>query len=117
MHGKINNSEISNILKSAKILLLPSKYEGFPLVIVEALSNGVPCIISNTYLNASYLINDERGAIINNFNPEEWIDKIYTILNLDETQYKKLSNNCISFAKENLSFEIFEKKWLKLLIN
>ncbi|WP_036448957.1 glycosyltransferase, partial [Mycoplasmoides pirum] len=116
-HGYFKNDEIEKILDETKILLLPSNFEGFPLVIVEALSNGVPCIISNTYLNASYLINDERGAIINNFNPEEWIDKIYTILNLDETQYKKLSNSCISFAKENLSFEVFENKWLNLLKN
>ncbi|WP_033159848.1 glycosyltransferase family 4 protein [Mycoplasmoides alvi] len=116
-HGFINSEEIQDIYKETKILLLPSKFEGFPLVIVEALSHGIPCIISDTYLNASYLIDNSRGSLIPNFNANVWLNEIEKILNLSEIEYNQLSKKCYEFAKTNLNFQEFKNKWLSLIKN
>lgn len=41
-------SDIPEILASADIMLMPSLYEGFPVVLVESQAAGIPAIISDT---------------------------------------------------------------------
>ena len=46
--GGLGSSDVKIKMQEAKCLVVPSLwYEGFPMVIVEALSNGVPIICSN----------------------------------------------------------------------
>lgn len=117
LHNAFKQEHISEILSKIKVLLLPSKFEGFALVVAEALCHGIPCIVADTYLNANFLIDNSRGKLIKNFNSDEWYKAISTIINLSKEEYKQLSNNCIKFAKEHLSLEQFENKWLKAIEN
>ena len=36
-------------MRKAKAFILPSKYEGMPLVMIEAQAAGLPCLSANTY--------------------------------------------------------------------
>ncbi|WP_033160232.1 glycosyltransferase [Mycoplasmoides alvi] len=117
LHGPFKNENINLILNKVKLLLLPSKYEGFPLIVVEALSHGIPCIIANTYLNASFLIDDTRGKLIDSFDSKLWLEAINKIMNLSNNEYNQLVQNCIEFAKNNLSLEQFENRWLQIVKN
>lgn len=44
-HGSVNN--VNEYLKAADIFILPSKYEGLPVTLVEAQSAGLSCLISD----------------------------------------------------------------------
>ena len=46
-HGYLSNAKIQSLYKKADVLILPSRGEGFPLVILDALSHGV-CIIDSS---------------------------------------------------------------------
>lgn len=106
---------MDKILKNAKLLILPSFFEGFPYVIVEALSNGVPCLVANTFNNASYLVSEARGECINNFDVDYWVKKIKFFQNLDIEEYLNYSKNALNFAKENLTKNKFKDFWIKLI--
>ena len=41
--------DIDVLMRKAKAFILPSKYEGMPLVMIEAQAAGLPCISANTY--------------------------------------------------------------------
>lgn len=43
-----NIDDVHTKLKMTDVFLLPSLYEGFPTVVLEAQAAGVPCVISNT---------------------------------------------------------------------
>lgn len=45
--GRVNRSELSNWYAAADIFLLASGYEGFPYVVVEAVSTGLACVVSD----------------------------------------------------------------------
>ncbi len=53
-------------LKNADILLVPSRYEGFGLVIVEAMALNIPTIATNTTGASDILKNGKYGMIIPN---------------------------------------------------
>jgi len=44
--GSVNNKRLTQLYKNAEIFVMPSLYEGFCLPVVEAMSFGLPCIVS-----------------------------------------------------------------------
>ena len=68
-------NDIPNIMKTADIILIPSKWEGFGLVAVESLATGTQIVASNVPGMSSVLGN--AGFKVNdNANHQEFIDKI-----------------------------------------
>lgn len=41
-------SDVADLMQAMDVFLLPSLYEGLPLVLVEAQASGLPCVISNS---------------------------------------------------------------------
>lgn len=44
-----NRKDISSLLRKAKAFILPSLYEGMPLVLIEAQASGVHCVSADTF--------------------------------------------------------------------
>ena len=99
--GKIDNSELPKYFRASDILVLPSRsIEGFPRVIVEALSCGVP------------VIGADRGGI-----PEAITDKVGILseptevdfakniesLYANRKQYEELRKNTVPYATQKFS--------------
>jgi glycosyltransferase involved in cell wall biosynthesis len=56
--GRIFGEEKRMMFSKSHISVLTSRYEGFPTVIIDALSAGIPCIVT-TGTNAAFL--EEKG--------------------------------------------------------
>ncbi|MBO6072376.1 glycosyltransferase [bacterium] len=98
-------------MKKYKFMILYSKYEGFPFSLVEALSQGVPIIVKNTFLSASYLCNSETGLLLpTSTTIEDDIELIRKFISISNEKYHQLQINCINFYNENLNIDIFTKK-------
>ena len=83
-----------NILNSSKILLFPSRWEGFGLVAFESISLGKPVVASNVG-GISQMINDECGFLCNDDDDfEEAIKKL-----MDSNIYKIYSANALIRSK------------------
>ncbi|MBQ3621219.1 glycosyltransferase [bacterium] len=92
-------------------MILYSKYEGFPFSLVEALSQGLPIIVKNTFLSASYLCNSKTGLLLpQDTSVEEDIELIKKFLAISDEKYHQLQINCINFYNENLNTDIFTNK-------
>ncbi|NJE07945.1 glycosyltransferase family 4 protein [Thermococcus sp. M39] len=72
--------DIENILSKTKILILPSKREGFGLVIIEANALGVPVIGRKVGGIPELIVEGKNGVTFKNF--EELIEKFQEMLNL-----------------------------------
>ncbi len=72
-----NRSDVNELMSAADVLMLPSVYEGFPVVAVEGITNGLPVLLSDRvtdefkeYAGTRYLsINDTR----------EWVEALNEI--------------------------------------
>lgn len=83
-------------MNQSKIFLLPSKWEGYGLVVFEALTLGLPCLVTKVggMIN---IVNDTCGKFCN--NDEEFKDMVINLLK-DKKLYKELSNGAIIRSKE-----------------
>ena len=57
-------TDINELLKSADFLVMPSLYEGGPIVVLEAMRAGIPVIATRTGAVPEYIIEGESGLII-----------------------------------------------------
>lgn len=103
-------------IKNAEFLVLTSEYEGFGMVILEALSVGIPAVSFDCETGPNeMIINEHNGLLVENQN----FDELELALNKMTTD-QNLYNFCKENAKSSVakfSPEVIRKKWLDLLNN
>lgn len=55
IHTNIPNEELERLYKQASLVVIPSRYEAFSYVALEAFANSTPVVMSNTVMIADYL--------------------------------------------------------------
>ena len=112
LRGYADNIE-SEYLESS-IFVLSSRYEGFGLVLVEALACGVPCVSFNCPEGPAEIISDNvNGYLVENGNINQLADKIMKLMH-DEKLRKSFSENAYRDLKR---FELQEvlNRWEEVL--
>jgi glycosyltransferase involved in cell wall biosynthesis len=72
--GHVN--EVRPYYEAGEIFVLSSAKEGLPLVLLEAMAYGVPCIATNVGGNAEVIAHGETGFIVESANPEQLANAI-----------------------------------------
>lgn len=67
-------SDVNKIIQAMDVFLLPSLYEGFPLVLVEAQTSGLPCLISDKVPRECILAEDIITVLSLSDSVEKWAD-------------------------------------------
>ncbi|UMB60342.1 glycosyltransferase family 4 protein [Lutibacter sp. A80] len=92
------NEPIKNIADKyaeASIFVLPSRSEGFGMVLIEAMSFGVPCVAFDCpHGPADIISNNKDGYIVANGNLEEFAEKLATLIEHQEKR-KQMSGAAI----------------------
>ena len=109
-----NKEYINDLLLNSSIYLMTSHTESFGIVLIEAMSFGIPCIAYSSAQGANEIITNEvDGYLIDNRNEDEMLEKIELLVN-DEKLRNKLGKNARSKSK-NFSSEVILDKWSKLI--
>ncbi len=82
-------SELSELYKIADLFLLPTKYEIFGMVLMEAMSFGLPVVSSYNGGSSTIINNNENGIILKKFDINEWSRTIVSLLK-NEKERKRL---------------------------
>ncbi len=102
-------------IKRSEFLVSTARYEGLPLALIEALSLGKPCVVTEVDGNKDLITDSYNGFLVDNEDHIALAQKIILLCN-DEELKKKLSSNALnSFLKkfnieENIKYleEIYE---------
>ncbi len=73
MTGAVNN--VNEWMQAMDIFLLPSRFEGLPVVAIEAQAAGLPCIFSDTFSKAS-AVTDNVEFLSLQLSAEKWAERI-----------------------------------------
>lgn len=71
-----NTPKVNEWLNAMDIMLLPSRYEGLPNVLIEWQISGLPCVISSTITKEVQLT---KLIFFEELNSNKWINRINTI--------------------------------------
>lgn len=109
-----STKEIQKKLLKSKIFVMTSHKEGFPMVLLEAMSCGLPCISYNIKTGPKEIIKDgEDGYIIDNNNDKDFIMRLELLMtnnSLREGLSKNSKKNIKRFDAEKI-----QEKWEELL--
>ncbi len=102
--GKITDkSELANEYAQAKVFILPSKWESFGFVLLEALGAGDYLLISdNVPLAHDILYDQNAGRIVEGFDVGTWADAIAVATQNDIDLAKKCADD-FRFVEENFN--------------
>jgi glycosyltransferase involved in cell wall biosynthesis len=103
----LRENEKNELLCEAKALILPSSYESFGYVALEAMACGTPVVVSNA-VPEEVVINNFNGIRVNSFNPQDYANALEKLLT-DEELWLKLSRNGLEFVKQFDYIEIAKR--------
>lgn len=114
LHGFQSKDYINQILNQSSIYLMTSYTESFGIVLIEAMSHGLPCVAFTSAEGANEIIQSgQTGYLIENRNFEEYVSKVKILMN-DITIRKRMGE----LGREQIYIytgsEVL-KEWLKVL--
>ena len=91
--GKIPNKSVKTLLQKAQFLVFPSQwYEGFPMVLVEAMACGTPVLVTNIGSMQEIITDELNGLHFELGNQKQFIEKVHQLMK-DESLCQFLGDN------------------------
>jgi glycosyltransferase involved in cell wall biosynthesis len=84
--------EVYPLLKRMDLFVLPSRWEGFPTVILESMVCGIPVIASNIPGTDELIEDQVTGWLVPVENSEEIIDAVANAMNNDQLRERVIRN-------------------------
>lgn len=108
-------TEVVQLYQNADVFCLPSLNEGFPNVICEAMSCGLPILCSNICDNPLIVEDGENGILFSPDRAENIADAIIKYINLPEGKKVQMGVRSRELALEKFSSEVFIQKYINLI--
>lgn len=105
-----STSDIKSYLNSANLLVMTSHIEGFPLVILEAFSAGLPVISSNVGGIGEQITNGVNGFLFDDNDKDQLALLLYQIIN-SQSLREELSINNRNKYLANFTLDIMINKY------
>jgi glycosyltransferase involved in cell wall biosynthesis len=97
--GKINHDQVQVLQREADIFVIPSFAEGIPIVLMEAMASGTPCVTTHITGIPELFTNKHDGLLVRPGNPVMLADALESLIN-DETLRLSIANNALETVKE-----------------
>lgn len=98
-HPEVHGKEKERILLKTDIFILTSRFEGLPMGLLEALSYGIPSVVTNE-TNLGQLISNNGAGFSSTCNYKEIAINLIKMLNMTQHELNNMSKNAIDFASK-----------------
>ncbi len=110
--GKVEEAERNRILSTSKVYIHISRFEGFGLSVIQALSAFKPVIVSRQ-VPTSEVINKYKAGIVVD-STEEIANAIETVFALSEEEYLQMAKNARRCYEEQFHPDVVKPKLIEL---
>lgn len=107
--GFVEPSNIAHFFKDASVFLLTSRYDGWGVVVNEAIAAGLPLIVTNNCGAAEY-VNEHNGFVVTNNINEISVKIAHLIEHIEDRVKFAAYNNQISksISSDSIATRLFE---------
>lgn len=109
LHGYATQKELVKLLQKSDIFVLSSNYETFGVVIIEAMSSGLPAVATKCSGVESIITNKKLGLLCEKENLNELSKALANIIT-----HKYDSEYIRNYAIENFSYKVLSKKLINI---
>ncbi len=113
----VPRSDMRYVYQSCDALILPSRFEGYSLVVSEAQASGRPVLTSRVG-HAEHLLNGSEevaaGVVAQEDEAASWLAALHRVAG-DDDKWHRSSRAARQFAVENVSFGVVARQWRNLL--
>ena len=114
--GNVAREESVKIIQGADVFLLPSKKEGCPITLLEAMSVGtIPVVSDAKHASSEIIQNGVNGYVLSNTNPNEYVELIKEIIS-NPDKFSQIKSNCEKTFQESFSSEAWKSKMDRIFI-
>jgi len=107
--------DINSEYQQASLLVMTSRNECFPLVLLEAMSNGLPCVAFDCDTGPRHIIrHNKTGLLIEKENTAEMALAVAALVT-DQERRKKMSVNALKEVEQYYPEPVYEQ-WEKLFV-
>ncbi|EMN7257602.1 glycosyltransferase family 4 protein [Vibrio vulnificus] len=92
-------NDIDNLMKLSDLSVSTALQEGLPVNVMESLSTGLPCIVTNCRGNRDIISNMYNGIVVEHFDSELISDAIYQLFN-DQVLLEKMKKNALVSSRK-----------------
>jgi glycosyltransferase involved in cell wall biosynthesis len=107
--GRVSEKQLSEYYNNAYCFVFPSLLEGYGMVLIEAMSYGLPVVAFDNSAIPYSVKNGENGLLAENENAESFAKNISDILT-NPTLHKKLSDGALQFYSRTRTFVDMDKE-------
>jgi len=112
VHGNQNQETVKKMYLNSHFLILPSKSEGWPKVVAEAMFFGCLPVVSNVSCVSTMLAENERGVLLS-FDLEKDTDFVENLI-LNSEHYNRKAEKALNWSQK-FTLEYFEEEIRKML--
>ena len=112
------NDQSENIVsayQNADVFCLPSIYEGYPNVVCEAMSCGLPLVCSNVSDTQFIMKEGCNGYLFNPLSVDDIAEKLEFVLSLSSDELKKMGEQSREIALQTFSYRSFIESYIELI--
>ena len=109
-----NRNDISVLLRKANAFILPSLYEGMPLVLIEAQASGVHCVSADTFSKEVDFGTASIEWLPLQAGAEKWADAIESAIEKGRKEKTKIVN---ALEEKGFDSKTFTKKLCDIYID
>lgn len=110
------SNEVQKIMRESEIFIMTSRFEGLPMVLLEAMSQGMACISYNCITGPSDIINNNiNGILVEDQNQLMMQEKLNILINDSELRIRLSNKGIDSLAK--FKIEVIYQKYLNIFHN
>jgi hypothetical protein len=111
--GFVAHATLMKAMSESHVFVFPSLYEGFGMVITEAMASGLPVITTSNTAGPDILTDGESGFIIPIRAPEAIAERL-TWLNEDETLRQRMATSTLDTAAR-IPWSLYEERVAQLV--
>lgn len=107
-------SDIADLMSVTDGFVLASKWEGFPLVLLEAAAAKLPVVCTNVGGNSEIVFDGKTGFLVESENEQELISVMQYVQDIPGERRDAIGLSAYEYVNDNFTLDVISKQWVSI---